>query len=676
MRFWPVASLSGVSLKWRMVAGVCAIISIILLVLSTMTVKQISRDNLEEIKSGIAQVIKSEAVNIESLLSTRYKVLETTFEAPSVVNWLATRETMWEEIENDPQYHQVNAFLKKIVATEDEITSLFYSPLKTKEYWDENGRIPKQVMTSSIESVPWWNKTMEAGTAVVNEPFQDSRTKIVAAAMTKPLYGDSGEQLAIVGIDLKLESIQRLVRQHAKYNNQGEAFLFQENGQLITLPETAQLSRENPRSVLSLSSFDDLASNTGFAQMQSIRQQVEFFSVVWQGKEQLAAVVKLESSEPLMQWRLAILYPQSEIDAPINAAVYQFIGMTLLLLLVIAIVVGVMIHVNMKPLAELNEAMERIVSGDGDLTQRIDVKTRDEIGQLSRLFNKFVANIDSVVRDSLQVSAEVSSSSSAMQSMMKQADTAVQNQNAELDMIAAATTELSQAVNEISQNAENSSQATETVQSQVNQGMMLVTDANEQIKKLASSFKESEQLVSDLNTSSDRIGEVLDVIGSIADQTNLLALNAAIEAARAGEHGRGFAVVADEVRTLAKQTQESTSNIQLIIDSLRNNTKSVLNVMVENRSHAEDSVAHAEQIYTKLSQLTRDVEEIQVQSAEIAESTAQQSQVLDDIAKNIVTTKDFSDDTSKMMNNANNAGGELKQESDNLLQNLQRFKTS
>lgn len=635
-----------------------------------LIIESTATNNIEKIKRGLAQTVDAQANAIKSLITTRYKVLETTFDAPSVQRWIEQRKVMWEPLEDQVLYRQVNQFLARVVDSETEITSLFYSPVTTREYWDENGRIARHIMTNAISEIPWWKNTEAVGGGVVNEPFEDSRSKVVAAALSKPVYNANGRKIAIAGIDLRLANIQQQVAENTKYNGEGQAFLFQDNQTLITTLPESNLDKTNN----TLTALDELSGNDGFLSLALSKEELSFQQIQWQGKEQLATVIKVEMLEPMMNWRLVLLYPQAKIDEPINQASLQLMAGTAVVIFVIGLILSFMIKKGLRPLNEIGDAMARIVNGDGDLTQRIVVKHTDEIGRLATLFNDFVTNVNTVVSASLGVSTNVSQSSANMQQMMMDADQAVQNQNAELDMVATAATELSQAVSEISANAENSNQATLQVQKQVKIGMGLVVKADEQINNLANSFRDSETMVNALNVSSNEIGEVLDVIVSIAEQTNLLALNAAIEAARAGEHGRGFAVVADEVRTLAKQTQDSTENIQQIINALRENTQKVLRVMGNNRQHSEDSVVHAQGIYQELAHLTEQVENIEQQSTQIADATAQQSIVLEEISKNLVTTKDFSLSTSQIMNQANITGGVLKSESDILLENLQQFK--
>jgi methyl-accepting chemotaxis protein len=329
---------------------------------------------------------------------------------------------------------------------------------------------------------------------------------------------------------------------------------------------------------------------------------------------------------------------------------------------------------GLSPLNEIGNAMSRIVSGDGDLTQRLDIKYYDEVGRLAGLFNQFVENIQQLVQESVHVSTQVKDASENLHQMMGKADQAVESQNSELDMISTATTEMAYTVDEICDSAETTRHATESAKSNVQNGLELVTNANLQINQLADSVMNAEELVNELEVSSQRIGGVLDVIGKIADQTNLLALNAAIEAARAGENGRGFAVVADEVRALASQTQESTANIQSIINTLHNSTSQVLVVMTENKKLAKVSVQRASEISVQFDSLNKQIIDIQEQSIHSAESTSQQSSALEDVSKNLVKTKDLSGNTLDIMHQAKEASLQLAAESTALQKTLNKFK--
>lgn len=659
------------SLVRKLVFLTVTVTFVLLSIATIFMVNSVSNNSRQQINEGITQVVQLEAEKIYKLISNGYKILEVTFSAPTVHNWIESLETPWQPLEGIAAYQQTNDYLKLVTGQQNIVTSVFYSPEKTQEYWDENGRIKKEIMSGRpITEVAWWPNTKRVNGPVVNPPFADSRSGIVSTSITMPLYDSNGQWMAIAGLDIPLETIQKSVANQTKFEGKGDAFLFLADGNLVTLPKGgAPIDK-----IKSLADLDKQQGNRGFSALQSLSGNIAQVDLEFEGHDYVATVAKVNLKVPDMSWRLALLYPQAEIDKPVSSAVWQ---LTLSALVVIALV-GLALYLLLKrglyPLNKVTTAMERIVNGDGDLTQRLRIDNQDEIGRLAGLFNQFVENIQALVKESLQVAQDVAHASEKMQQMMSNADGAVCGQNDELDMIATATTELSHAVNEISEQAKVTLDATQAAESNVQEGISAVTSANHQISRLASNAVSAQKLVDELQASSDSIGQVLDVIGSIADQTNLLALNAAIEAARAGDQGRGFAVVADEVRVLAKQTQDSTANIQTIIHTLHTNTKEVLQVMNENREQAQVSVGHAEQISALLGELNNQIHGIEEQSEHSNLSTSQQANVLDDIAKNLVQTKDLSASTLEIMQDARQASMQLASQASTLQATLSQFK--
>ncbi len=659
------------SLVRKLVLKTLLVSFVVLAIATAIMIAKVSEASRSKINQGISQVVQLEAQKIYTLISNGYKILEISFSAPTVHQWIASLETPWQVIDDRAEYHQTNAYLKKVTEQQPIITSIFYSPEKTQEYWDENGRIKKEIMTGRpITDVAWWPNTKKVNGPVVNPPFADSRSGIVSTSITMPLYDNSGRWMAIAGVDIPLQTIQDNVANQTKFDGKGNAFLFLDDGNLVTLPKGgAPIDK-----IKSLFDLDQQQGNSGFAKLKELSEQIAQFNIEFEGQPYVATVAKVNMSTPNLSWRLALLYPQSEIDKPVNSAVWQMTLSAMLVMLLVGFALYWLLKRGLNPLNEVTTAMERIVNGDGDLTQRLDIDNQDEIGQLAALFNQFVGNIQLLVQESLAVAVEVAKASEDMQQMMNNADMAVSGQNGELDMIATATTELSHAVNEISEQAKVTLDATQRAEDNVENGIAAVADANRQIGQLASNAVAAQKLVDELQASSEGIGQVLDVIGSIADQTNLLALNAAIEAARAGEQGRGFAVVADEVRVLAKQTQDSTANIQTIISTLRNNTTEVLRVMNENREQAQVSADHAERISHLLSDLNGQIQGIEEQSEHSNQSTSQQANVLDDIARNLVHTKDLSASTLEIMANAKSASMQLADRAATLRATLNTFR--
>ncbi|WP_421666952.1 methyl-accepting chemotaxis protein [Pseudomonas putida] len=220
---------------------------------------------------------------------------------------------------------------------------------------------------------------------------------------------------------------------------------------------------------------------------------------------------------------------------------------------------------------------------------------------------------------------------------------------------------MSATVQEVAQNAEQASMAATNADQQAQLGDQVVSEAINRIEQLAGQMDHCLAAMQHLAGESQRIGSILDVIKSVSEQTNLLALNAAIEAARAGEAGRGFAVVADEVRGLAQRTQQSTEEIEQLIESLHSGTDQVTSLLDNSKRLTEQSVELSRKAGDALSQITDTVSSIQGMNQQIATASEEQSVVAEQINRSVISVRDASDQTSAASEQTAASSGELEQ---------------
>ncbi len=332
------------------------------------------------------------------------------------------------------------------------------------------------------------------------------------------------------------------------------------------------------------------------------------------------------------------------------------------------------VNVVVKPLKLAVHAMNDIAEGEGDLTRRLDVKGNDEIAHLGQAFNKFAIKVHDVVSEVMNSVSQLSSAATELSMVTNQTSDGVARQQMETEQVATAMNEMTSTVQEVANHAEQAADAANDANSASQNGNAIVTEGISSIGSLATEITNASDVIGRLETDSENIGTVLDVIRGIAEQTNLLALNAAIEAARAGEQGRGFAVVADEVRTLASRTQESTQEIQSMIEKLQSGAHDAVEVMTASQSRATETVGHANEAGNALKSIAGSVGRINDMNLQIASAAEEQSSVAEEINQNVVRIADIAQETSGSMQQIATSSEDLARLSTRLDQLVGSFK--
>jgi len=325
-----------------------------------------------------------------------------------------------------------------------------------------------------------------------------------------------------------------------------------------------------------------------------------------------------------------------------------------------------------RPLKDVLRVIAK-VSG-GDLTEKARVYSDDELGQLSNGFNELIDALSTMLKEIGSSSEQLSAAAEETSTISSQSHESINHQKEQTDMIATAMTEMTATVDEVANSANNTLLEVQKANRETIDGQSVVQNSISSINKLASEIERASEVIDQLNLYSTNIGAVLDVIRGIAEQTNLLALNAAIEAARAGEQGRGFAVVADEVRTLASRTQESTSEIQEMIERLQSGTKEAVAVMESSRAEAQKSVEQTALAGDSLQKITQAVSVINDMSTHIASAAEEQSAVSQEMHQNVSSISEMADRTAQGASENLAASQELARLAEHMRKLIGRFK--
>lgn len=318
------------------------------------------------------------------------------------------------------------------------------------------------------------------------------------------------------------------------------------------------------------------------------------------------------------------------------------ITLALLICAFVIIVASVtMLHVSFKPLSRLNTLVANLSQGNGDLTQRLAVESKDEIGQICNSINLFIEKLQQMFIDVADSSKEIDRAVVHLSNQARSNLNTLNQHTQETEQAITAIEEMSASAGSIAQSADDAALLTERTNRYADESKQTVTEAVNSVNGLVNQVSSMAETITRMSEDTKQINSVLQVIGAIAEQTNLLALNAAIEAARAGEQGRGFAVVADEVRALASRTQQSTSQINDMLATLKTTTENVVKEMDSTRIHCEETAGRTNHVMDSLNVVTDSVAEMNNLNTLIATSAMEQRQVTHEVSKNMAAIQEM-----------------------------------
>lgn len=359
-------------------------------------------------------------------------------------------------------------------------------------------------------------------------------------------------------------------------------------------------------------------------------------------------------------------------EATIENSALTTLALSAILLLVVGLVFVLFLGIS-KCIPRISQALGEIAAGNLDIADMASDR-RDELGELTHNTNSMKQALRKILSELHDSAVNLRESAHAYASNMEDTMSCMTQQKGKLDHIAHAMEQMSEASKNMAEDSDKTRMATSTTTSNAQASQVAVQHSKDKIQSMAHESHEGVAVIADLRDQSGQISSILDVIRDIADQTNLLALNAAIEAARAGDQGRGFAVVADEVRHLAQRTQDSTQQIQTMIEALQNSALKAERVIELGEKQGQDSVEIIDDIDQRIHAISQSITDVDEMSQHIAATAAQQSAVAQEMSADILTIYDVCEHTTNNTEALSVASSKLDEMADNLARLSERFR--
>lgn len=490
-------------------------------------------------------------------------------------------------------------------------------------YWNQTANTwPNHKYNGDVTTRSWYQLGRQSPTAAMTEPYlsSDGDTYWVSI-VRKTLSG-------MISVDMQLGFLNEIVK---SANDIPGAFAMILNHDNTVLASSLSLVKAGEKA-------DKYAWLVNVA-----RQSIGVNDSVFEG--QIDSVEKLFFSHKInvagKSWYFVTGLEKDVVFSDLVSAKQAAIATASIATVVSVILAMLIMQVLYRPILVLKQTMLGLSQGNGDLTQRIEVKTKDDLGEISESVNSFIGSLQTMMLEIRQMTENLNENVDRMKDQSQRNSVILQNHVQETEQVVTAIEEMNSTADSMATDAANTAQLTHKASEASSASKNTVTQAQKNVQELVEDVSTASGNVNNMAAETDGINTILGVIGDIAEQTNLLALNAAIEAARAGEQGRGFAVVADEVRNLASRTKTSTEEIEAALASLLRGSQSVVDSMESTKQKCAQTAQGAGEVAESLDVMSQFVTDINDLSTQIATAAEEQSSVTQELSRNMSAINDI-----------------------------------
>jgi len=494
----------------------------------------------------------------------------------------------------------------------------------------------------------------------ITEPYayDVQNAKVLESSLTVAIKDTGGRFIGLAGTDIMMNDLQTSFGQ-LHPDDTGFVTMVSEGGLYVVNPKASLLGQPVEKDSPLAAYLDKIKQGQPFV------YESEGFTHFYQ---------PVSIADTGQFWALGVSIPTAAITASAWHQCWLAIGIGLASLIVILLLLTTVVTSTTRPLNTMAKTMEQLASGGGDLSLRINIGNRDEIGRTASAFNQFMHALSTLFSEVRRQSLEVSQAAAHLADSAQQVEQASSVQSDAASATAAGVEEVTVSVHHIADTSREAESLASQTGKLTDQSMATVEQATGEIQKMSQNMNDLVRRINGLGARSEEVASIINVIKDIADQTNLLALNAAIEAARAGEMGRGFAVVADEVRKLAGRSAEATVQISRIVSSIGIETKDAVKDVSTGRERVDLSVQVAEEASNAMRRVLKCSQDLATSIAIIANATQEQSNASSEIAQNIERISNMAQSNGQVVHDVATQVARLRELSSTLERLVGNFK--